>query len=779
MAEIHLVSPHSIGSAVLDVVFVHGLGGDKLNTWQASTAAESFWPAWLAEDLPNVAVYSLGYEASPSAWLGKAMPLGDRATNVLAVLEAEKLGERPLIFVCHSLGGLVVKQLLRTAETLGQESWRRFASATKSVIFLATPHAGARLANFVGLLGRILRATVAVEDLQANDAHLRELSQWFSNNAQRLKIDARVFFETQDTAGVRVVDETSANPGISGVVPIPVDADHYSICKPRDRNALVYKSIRQLISGYATTAPTQLATAQSTPGPLPGTGRPLRYFVSYRRRAEVDAKLAAFLVEGLRAAGCEVFIDVDMPVGVNWSMEIDRRIAWADYLVVLLSEDSASSEMVQAEVRRAHLASKGQQRSRILPVRVAYSGGLGYELDSYIGKLQYVLWQCEGDNERTVAKLLRAHVADPSGERPQPLPGPDEPTSKPVGRPEPKADMRLLREALDMPGSPLSDDNGFYIQRQSDRLVERFRGGKTRTIVIKGAHQTGKSSLLLRYLAKSLAAGTKVAFIDLMAFGSVRRLGFADFAGQFALALMKEFGIRNVVPPVFGHSLDLTAFVEDEVLPRVEGPLVLAIDDADRVIGSAWQEDFYSALRGWDANRSHPFKKKTWGRLGLALAIATDPKMLIESGYTSPFNVTPPINLGPFPRDALDDFNACYGNMLGAAQLDRLYVLLRGHPFLTPLAFYRLVFDETTFDQMVTVAARDVGPFGDHLKSMFDRLCIAGLIDAMRGVVFTGKLPGKDRRLFYRLEAAGLVIEQDGHVVASNEIYERFFKEAQ
>lgn len=42
--------------------------------------------------------------------------------------------------------------------------------------------------------------------------------------------------------------------------------------------------------------------------------------------------------------------------------------------------------------------------------------------------------------------------------------------------------------------------------------------------------------------------------------------------------------------------------------------------------------------------------------MGLALVIATDPKMLIERGYTSPFNVTVPLTLGGFPRAALDRF---------------------------------------------------------------------------------------------------------------------------
>jgi hypothetical protein len=502
----------------------------------------------------------------------------------------------------------------------------------------------------------------------------------------------------------------------------------------------------------------------------PTAQRPLRFFISYRRRAADDARLAESLHRALLDAGCEVFIDVAMPVGIDWSAEIDRRIAWCDYLVVLLSEDSISSEMVQGEVRRAHLAAKAEGRNKILPIRVAYEGGLGYELDSYLGKLQYALWRGPGDDARIAGEVLRGALSG-SPEAFQAAAA-----KPPLDRPEAKADMRLLRETLDAPGAPLDSENPFYVPRDADERIEAFAKGKPRTVVIKGPSQTGKSSLLLRYLARCIAAGKRVAFIDLMTFGDVRHQDFAEFAAQLADMVLVEFGLDGITVPPLNRALDLTRFVEDFVLPRAEGSLVLALDDADRLIGSAWQEDFYSALRGWDGNRTHPGKKQSWGRLGLALAIATDPKMLIESGYTSPFNVTPPIMLKPFPRDKLDAFNASYQHILTEPQLDRLYALLRGHPYLTPLAFYRLIAEGSSFDAMCEHAAEEFGPFGDHLRSKLDRLYAARLHEAMREIVARGSVPGNDRRLFYRLEAAGLAREEDGHIVPANELYLRFFK---
>lgn len=773
MADLYRVVSSCASETALDVIFVHGLGGDKLETWEADGTEKTFWPAWLASDVPSVAVHSLAYDASPSAWLGHAMPLVDRSRNILALLEAEGIGNRPLVFIAHSLGGLLVKQMLQSGETLGNPGWQRLARATRGVIFLATPHAGSRLADYLNLLGKLARTTAAIDDLRANEPHLRDLSTWYSNNASRLGIETEAYFEARDTKGARIVDESSANPGISGVVPIPVDADHFEICKPSTKGALLYKRACQFLARVVPAqTPVSAATGQVSAAHQTA-GRPLRYFLSYRRNVPTDVRLANFLASGLRNAGCEVFIDIDMPVGISWSDEIERRIAWADYLVVLLSAESVTSEMVLGEVRRAHQAGKDGQRSKVLPVRVAYEGALGYELDSYIGRLQYVLWRDDRDDQASLRALLSAPAglaqAVPA-DLASPVP------AQPPTRPEPKADMRLLRESLDEPGARLDVETTFYVRRDVDDRAERLARGRARhLLVIKGANQSGKSSLLLRYLAKCHEAGKKVALIDLLGFGDVKRMSFPVFARQFAQVLAGKLGLRHIEFPEMSQALDLTYFVEDQIFPRVEGPLVLAIDELDRAIGSDWQESFFSALRGWDSNGTDFTQKSTWGRVSLALAVATDPRMLIDSGYTSPFNTADPLIVGPFSRAMLDTFNAHHCHLLDASQLDRLHALLRGHPYLTPLSFYRLAWDEAQgFQRLVDTAADQHGPFGDHLRSVFDRLHNAKLLDALGGALRTHRL--ENRNLFYRLEAAGLVREEGGRVVGANELYDRFFR---
>jgi hypothetical protein len=47
-------------AAVLDIIFVHGLGGDRHETWQKTK--DAFWPRWLAEQFPTCRVYTAGYD---------------------------------------------------------------------------------------------------------------------------------------------------------------------------------------------------------------------------------------------------------------------------------------------------------------------------------------------------------------------------------------------------------------------------------------------------------------------------------------------------------------------------------------------------------------------------------------------------------------------------------------------------------------------------------------------------------------------------------------------
>jgi HAD superfamily phosphoserine phosphatase-like hydrolase len=232
-----------------DVVFVHGLDGDQRTTWQPEANEDLFFPRMLGADLPSVAMWSVGYDVSSLAWKGHTMPLVDRAINILALLDANNFGGRPIVFVAHSLGGLLVKQMLRHAVSYGNTAWQRIAEQTKGVVFLSTPHAGSELGTWLQYM-RLLLPTVSTQELEAHQPNLRDLNLWYRNavTGGSLKVKNLVFYEKRLTHGLLVVNATSADPGIPGVIPIPIDADHIGICKPRLKSGTLYASIERFVA---------------------------------------------------------------------------------------------------------------------------------------------------------------------------------------------------------------------------------------------------------------------------------------------------------------------------------------------------------------------------------------------------------------------------------------------------------------------------------------------------------------------------------------------------
>ena len=253
MAELQKISGCENPQRMADIIFVHGLDGDARTTWQEKGRPDTFWPGWLGEEFPKAGVWSLDYESSSMAWRGDSMPLYDRANNVLNLFEQEGIGQRPIGFVCHSLGGLLIKQILRNAKDFKNSAWQAVMGLTRFIVFLSTPHSGSSMANWIQYLGKLLRASVSVKELEAHHPQLRQLNIWYRDHVADLGIKNFVYCEEQKTGrtylglgGILVVDKTSADPGIPGVTPISLDEDHISICKPASKTAQVYRQVQRM-----------------------------------------------------------------------------------------------------------------------------------------------------------------------------------------------------------------------------------------------------------------------------------------------------------------------------------------------------------------------------------------------------------------------------------------------------------------------------------------------------------------------------------------------------
>jgi pimeloyl-ACP methyl ester carboxylesterase len=265
-----------------DVVFVHGLNGNPRQYWFPPGEPDKFWPAWLGEDLPDVGVWSLGYEnaalkprrfslARYFLQAGFAMPLVERAYDVLLRLELDGLGERPLVFIGHSMGGLLIKQLLRAANDSDEVARRAVLDSTRGVCFIATPHIGSDLARLAHYFGSLLGINVSVDELRPHHPYLLDLNRWYRNFVTRGASDIKTltFYEQKPMPRIGlVVEPGDADPGIPDAGLHPLDENHDSICKPASKSSSIYQRVLRFVdSECLCTPPTRPRPTQNLKTP--------------------------------------------------------------------------------------------------------------------------------------------------------------------------------------------------------------------------------------------------------------------------------------------------------------------------------------------------------------------------------------------------------------------------------------------------------------------------------------------------------------------------------
>ncbi|PKS12546.1 hypothetical protein jhhlp_000754 [Lomentospora prolificans] len=130
----------------IDLIIVHGLNGAPHRTFYNESTG-FFWPSELPKILPTARIMLFGYIADVTA--GSANPLGvyQHAESLLLHLRNNRVGskemDRSIVFLGHSLGGIVIKQALVISSQRPSDS--EILRLTKVIFFLGTPHRGSHL----------------------------------------------------------------------------------------------------------------------------------------------------------------------------------------------------------------------------------------------------------------------------------------------------------------------------------------------------------------------------------------------------------------------------------------------------------------------------------------------------------------------------------------------------------------------------------------------------------------------------------------------------------
>jgi hypothetical protein len=515
-----------------------------------------------------------------------------------------------------------------------------------------------------------------------------------------------------------------------------------------------------------------------------GDGR--RVFISYKRHVRPDQRLAVHLKELLEAEGQDAYIDLDIPVGEDWSEVLDRRIKTSDFFIVLLSRESARSEMVQAEIKLAHEYCKEQGRPRTLPVRIDYEGRLPYSIDALLDPLQYVLWRSEADDEKVAQRILAVMDERPSekelalrsiSDEDNVISEDGEPVidDETLPPPLPEFDPRTITHPR---SGPVKPRDRLYIERQDDEVLRDEIVNRGSTTTIRAPRQTGKTSLLVRGLHHAHTSDLGVVMLDLGIVDRDRLSSYEDFLHDLAVFVVKNLNLdEEEVERCWGSSLGaqarLTDLFTDYILPSTDKPFVLAIDEADRLLETAYHQDFFGLVRAWHNSRAHDDQ---WNKLNLVMVISTEPFLLISDLSQSPFNVGRKLYLEDFNEAQVRDLNQCHGSPVEEPDFPQLMQLLNGHPFLTRLALYELIDKQMTWAKLAQVAASDRGPFGSHMRHYYWQLRDKpNLKKALKRVIRRERCT--DEMVFYRLLRAGLVKGSGDRCTCRCELYRMYFQE--
>jgi serine/threonine protein kinase len=454
----------------------------------------------------------------------------------------------------------------------------------------------------------------------------------------------------------------------------------------------------------------------------------------YKRNAQPDEQILSLLEAHLREEGYKVFLDRHLQVGMEWAREIEQRVSNAHAVIVLLSAAASGSEMLAYEVQVAHEAAQKAGHPRILPIRIDFETALPSSLAANLDGIQYARWRTSRDND-----TLLAQISDS-------LQNPSKLHTKPI--------------KLETVGGAVPLDSKFYVLRPTDADFYEAIARRDSIILIKGARQMGKTSLMARGLQEARKSGAKVILTDFQKLNSshlesVEKL-FLALGETIAEQLDLEVSLGDTWNPRRGPSMNFERFLRREILAKVNGPLLWGMDEVDRLFSCNFGSEVFGLFRSWHNERSLD-PSGPWQNLTLGIAYATEAHMFITDMNQSPFNVGTRLVLSDFTLEQMAELNRRYDSPLrDSNELSRFYDLVGGQPYLTRRGLHELASRQLSFWEFEAQAARDEGPFGDHLRRLLVSLAQDETLLQVMCALLNGHRVSKPEA-FYRLRSSGLV----------------------
>lgn len=204
---------------------------DKGNQWNDGTGTTVFWPRDLLPSvMDNVRVFTWGYDADIDGFGSASQSTihqhaGSLLSDIADQREIADPYKRPIAFVVHGLGGIIVKAALNRSVATEGTRLKDIAPSTFGVCFLGTPHRGSSSASLGKVAYQITVAatrrpnTRLLQGLERNSETLEQIGDAFAQTMLKCGRELRIysFREEKETRKYWIF-----NTMVSGVLPVAV-----------------------------------------------------------------------------------------------------------------------------------------------------------------------------------------------------------------------------------------------------------------------------------------------------------------------------------------------------------------------------------------------------------------------------------------------------------------------------------------------------------------------------------------------------------------------------
>ena len=567
-----------------------------------------------------------------------------------------------------------------------------------------------------------------------------------------------------------------------------VGADTVSKIK-QGREGADLSKIRQLFAAFEMTLangdhrsakleePENLDELDNLPAGETASSRIVKVFVSYRS-AEPDRELGKQLEMALSAIGHTVFTaENNIRLGDNWFDRINLFLQECDYLLLLLPPTENQSELLTYQVQQAKELqdSRPDRKPIILPIRVGFplNAPLNHDLRGYLYRIKQREWKTTADTPIIIEEVVKLLAETPA----------------PVTEETEDLTQQLLEISSDeiplpaaepeLPGGQVDVASQFYVERPpiEERCYQTIVQPSA-LIRIKAPRQMGKTSLMARILHHGARQGYCTVPLT---FQLVDKAVFANldkFLKWFCAYVGRELHLPNQLEDywdeIFGSKVNCKDYFEKYILPQIDSPLILGLDEIDRVFQYPdIAEDFLGLLRAWHEESK---RRDIWKKLRLIVVHSTEVYIPMNINQ-SPFNVGLPVDLPEFNHQQVQELAARHNLNWSDAEVEALTAIIGGHPYLVRVALYHISRSGLTLDELKETAIADAGIYSDHLRRQLWNLEeYPELAQGMREIAAADSpVPLKAMQAF-KLDSLGLVKLQGNECVPRCELYRQYFK---